>query len=98
MKQKGYDRQSLLDLAIIAGGSVDCAITICVKNGLSFSDDIVLDKEYETERLQDRDDSVLKIIDIENIRPATALSEIDITTCPFGGIGFMGIEIDFEVS
>ena len=31
------------------------------------------------------------------IRPATELSDEEIEAAPFGGIGYMGIEVDFMV-
>lgn len=98
MKQTGYDRESVLDLAVIAGGSLDCAISLCIKNDLCLSDDAVLGTEYDTDCLENLRDANKRVIDIEVIRPATALSEADVEACPYGGIGFMGIEIDFEVS
>ena len=43
------------------------------------------------------DNSVLARYEAQHIRPATELSSDEISMAPYGGIGFMGIEIDFVV-
>lgn len=35
---------------------------------------------------------------VERVAPATEASDEDRAACPYGGIGYMGIEIDFIVS
>lgn len=98
MKQIGYERGSVLDLALITGGSLDCIISVGLRNDVCISDDMVNGREYETDYLEGRNNEYKLVIDTEHIRPATALNPREISACPYGGIGFMGIEIDFEVS
>lgn len=94
----GYDRASLLDLAIISGGGMDCLFEFVSADVLSITDDVMIGRHYNAHGLSAIDPAVLKIVNDENIRPATAISPEDMCACPYGGIGFMGVEIDFEVS
>ena len=99
MKTTAKDRQTLLDIALISGGHVETALTLAETNGLSL-----------TARLEDGqglivpepvpggDVRTVRLYRAREIEPATEASEEDMTVCPYGGIGFMGIEIDFEVS
>lgn len=43
------------------------------------------------------DRRVLSRFSDDHVRPATEASAEDIARCPYGGIGEMGIEIDFEI-
>lgn len=95
---KGHDRASVLDMAYISGGNVDCAMSLCEENEMSLSDDVGLDQIYSCIRIDDTSAENLKRIREENIRPATALTTADMIACPYGGINYMGIEIDFVVS
>lgn len=98
MKPRGYERGSILDLAILSGGSLDCAMSVCEKNDVHITDDMEIGREYDTDLLDNKNDYYKRIIDEDGVKPATALSIADMAACPYGGIGFMGIEIDFEVS
>lgn len=95
---KGYDRGSVLDMALLLGGDIECAMSLCVENGLCLSDDLESGRMYSDCGLENVNPEWLKQIRQEGIKPATALSDTDRATCPYGGIGFMGIEIDFEIS
>lgn len=89
----------MLDLAIITGGHIETAMALAEANGISLS-----------ERLEDGtvltipepvpcgDGRTVELYTAQGLTPATEASEEDMTACPYGGIGFMGIEIDFEVS
>lgn len=94
----GYDRASVLDLAFLAGGSMECAISLCEENGICLTDDVEIDRAYSYDRISEIDKKCQKQIQEDSIKPATALSIDEIAVCPYGGINFMGIEIDFEVS
>jgi len=94
----GYDRASLLDLAIIAGGCIDCVFEFAALNSMSVTDDVLISRCYDASGLSMIDSEALKQVDIEEVRPATAIRPEDVPCCPCGGIGYMGVEIDFEVS
>ncbi|MBD5322619.1 MAG: hypothetical protein HDS01_07630 [Bacteroides sp.] len=44
------------------------------------------------------DTRTVELYKAHRVEPATEVSPEDIAACPYGGIGFMGIEIDFIVS
>jgi len=44
-----------------------------------------------------REESVVQELAADRIKPATAPSAEETEMVPYGGIGFMGIEIDFVV-
>lgn len=96
MKVKPLDRQSLLDIAIQTSGSVEAAFELAAKNDIAISEELARDAELETVAVADK--IVLSRYAARNLRPATELSPEDLEAVPYGGIGFMGIEIDFVVS
>lgn len=96
MKVKPLERQSVLDIAIQTSGGVEAAFALSVKNDIAISAEIARDAELETVVVVDK--TVLSRYEARNIRPATELSPEDLEAVPYGGIGFMGIEIDFVVS
>lgn len=96
MKVKPLDRQSLLDIAIQTSGSVEAAFELAAKNDIAISEELARDAELETVAVTDK--IVLSRYEARNIRPATEVSPEDMQRVPYGGIGFMGIEIDFIVS
>lgn len=96
MKVKPLDRQSLLDIAIQTSGSVEAAFELAAKNDIAISEELARDAELETVAVVDK--IVLSRYEARNIRPATEVSPEDMQRVPYGGIGFMGIEIDFIVS
>lgn len=96
MKVKPLDRQSLLDIAIQTSGSVEAAFELAAKNDIAISEELARDAELETVAVVDK--IVLSRYEARNIRPATEVSPEDMQRVPYGGIGFIGIEIDFIVS
>lgn len=94
----GYDRASVLDIAYICGGGVDCAMSLCEDNNMSLTDEIILGEEYSCARIDNVHVGNLKRINEDNVRPATALTADDMVACPYGGINFMGVDVDFIVS
>lgn len=94
---RGYDRASMLDLAIVCGGCADCAMELCLANDVSLTDTVEVGREYYTGTVSETDPGNLRHISEEGIRPATAITGRDMSECPYGGIGMMGIETDFVV-
>lgn len=95
MRVKPLDRQSVIDVAIQTSGSVEAAFALSAKNDISISEVIAPCTELETVEAADK--MVLSRYEAQKIRPATELTHEDIAVAPYGGIGFMGIEIDFVV-
>lgn len=90
------DRQSLLDVAIQTSGGVEAAVEMSVKNDLSITD--TLPDGVPIDTVAPVDKNVLARYEARDVRPATDLSAEDLATAPYGGIGYMGIEVDFIVS
>lgn len=89
------DRQSLLDITVQTSGSVEAAFDIAAANDVSMSEPLSAGVQIETVPAADR--TVLQRYTARQIRPATELSDEEIEAAPYGGIGYMGIEIDFLV-
>ena len=89
------DRQSLLDIAVQTSGVVEAAFDLAAANDASASEPLEAGAQLETAPVADK--MVLERYTARQIRPATELSDEEIEAAPFGGIGYMGIEVDFMV-
>lgn len=104
MEIKAKDRQTLLDIGLIYGGEAEAAMTIAIMNGLSLTDTLAEGQSIKVPDPPDPNTSgrnarrTVELYALERIDPATEISEDERAACPCGGIGFMGIEIDFKVS
>ena len=85
--------QSLLDIAIQCCGSAEAAYDIALLNNISITDDLAAGRELTIPASVNA--SVVTYYTQKGIRPATSLTDTDTV---FGGIDYMGIEIDFIVS
>ena len=72
------------------------ALGMSLKNDIPVSGELAPDVELETAPVVDK--LVLGRYEARGVRPATDISAEDLACVPYGGIGFMGIEIDFIVS
>lgn len=98
MKTTAKDRQTLLDIALRSGGHVETVLALAEANGLSLTASLAEGLELTVpEPVTGGDARTVRLYVARGIDPATEASAEDITACPYGGIGFMGIEIDFEV-
>lgn len=99
MKVRAMDRQSVLDLALQSCGSMESALALAVENGLSLTERLAEGQELTVrEPAENGDARTAALYRAHGIEPATEASPEDMAACPYGGIGFMGIEVDFEVS
>lgn len=99
MRIRVKERQTLLDIALMTAGTVAAAIEIAEANGLSLTDELSDGQELEIpEPTSEREARTVRRYGAQGIDPATEASADDLASCAWGGIGFMGIEIDFEVS
>lgn len=96
MNVKPLDRQSLVDLAVQTGGGVEAAFEMSAQNDIALSAPLTPQTELRTAAVVNK--AVQSRYQAQHIRPATELSAHDTATAPYGGVGFMGIEIDFIVS
>lgn len=87
------EKQSLLDIALQTGGAVEAGIALSFLKGISLTDDLEPGATVETVLASNA--NVVTYYTNKGIVPATALSNTDAS---FGGINYMGIELDFIVS
>ena len=85
MRSTIHSRQSLLDIAVQECGSVEAAFALSERNGIALTDDLAAGQELE-----------VTPEDMGKKRIVTALAA-DAALVPWGGLGFMGVEIDFIV-
>lgn len=99
MKIKAKERQTLLDIALETAGTVAAAFEIAEANGLSMTDALEDGQELEVpEPTSEREARTVRRYRAQGIEPATEAGAEAADICPYGGVGFMGIEIDFAVS
>jgi len=86
--------QCLFDIAIQETGTVENTIEIAVGNNMSVTDMLVPLANIDIPDSVDMESKVYKYYKALNLKPASDTS----TVKKLGGIGYMGIEIDFIVS
>lgn len=99
MKTTAKERQTLLDVALQTGGRTETALALAAANGLSVTDRLEDGQELTVpEPAEAGDARVVALYRAHGVEPATEASWEEMRACPYGGIGFMGVETDFEVS
>lgn len=99
MRTTAKDRQTVLDLAIATGGHIETAMALAAANDISLTDRLEDGQELTVpELVAGWDRRTVELYRAQGVEPASEASEEDMAACAYGGIGFMGIEIDFEVS
>lgn len=97
MRTTIHSRQSLLDIAVQECGTFEAAWELAERNGLALTDELTPGSVIDYLPEQIAAPQVVDRLAARRIRPATATTAGDAATAPWGGIGFMGIEIDFAV-
>ncbi len=98
MKMTVKERQTLLDVALIEYGSLETVMELAAANGVALTDELEDGQVLTIPATVDRDTRTVALYSVQRIKPATGLSGADLAACGCSGIGFMGIEVDFEVS
>ncbi|MBD5251395.1 MAG: LysM peptidoglycan-binding domain-containing protein [Barnesiella sp.] len=99
MKATVKERQTLLDIALLTGGHIETVFALAEANGMSITDQLEDGRVLTVpEPVEGGDTRTVELYKAHKIEPATEVSPDDMSACPYGGIGFMGIEIDFIVS
>ncbi|MBQ3657997.1 MAG: hypothetical protein II956_14345 [Bacteroidales bacterium] len=89
-------KQTLLDLALQTGGTAESAMELALINSRCLSDELEAGNEITLPDLpQNR--QMVKYYSVNGILPATGLKP-EFSGIVYGGINYMGIEIDFIVS
>ena len=86
------DRQTLLDVQLMACGTLDGVIDTCALNDMSLTDNLEDGQEIEVPTTTDN-----KVVDVymnKGYCPATA---VVVSVAP-GGVGYMSVGVDFVVS
>jgi len=99
MKVIAINNQSLFDIANQAFGNVDAAFAFALANGMSLTAEIAPGASIELpgdESLKNVDQS--NYFDKKKLATYVGLPIVGDLSPVFGGIGYMGIEIDFIVS
>jgi hypothetical protein len=90
MKKKALDNQSLPDLSLQESGTLEGVFDLAVANNLSITDALEPGAELATAEPLNR--KVYSYYTARNLHPATGTVDLP------GGIGYMGIEIDFMIN
>ena len=99
MKATVKERQTLLDDALQTGGHNETVLALAEANGMSITDRLEDGRVLTIpEPVESGDTRTVELYKAHKVEPATEVSPDDMSACPYGGIGFMGIEIDFIVS
>lgn len=70
----GYDRASILDLAMICGGTIECLIEFCALNSLSPTGTVIHGQPYMADVTENVDHRVLSrlVMTVSDRRPRRA--------------------------
>lgn len=100
MKAAVKDRQTVLDIALQTGGTLEAAMALALSNGISITEVLEEGQELTLPEapLTGGEARTVAIYRARGVEPATEASTEDVGACPYGGIGFMEIEKDFTVS
>lgn len=88
------DRQTLLDVLLMACGTLDGMIEACALNDISLTDDLEEGQNIEVGDIINS--KVLATYQMKGYCPATAIAVEGAKR--YGGIGYMAIGVDFIVS
>lgn len=98
MRSTVHSRQSLVDIAVQECGSFEAAFTLGERNGLALTETLEAGTELEYGPGDITNKQVVIGLAVRKAKPATAITAEDAAAAPWGGVGYMGIEIDFIVS
>ena len=93
MEAKTVTAQSLFDLAIQTGGTVESGFALALENDLSITGEINAGQSVDVNETQDK--QIVDYYRIKNIKPATFSGQEILT---LSGIGYMAIEENNIVS
>lgn len=89
-------RQSVLDLAVQESGSVEQTFLLATRNDISITEVLAIGSHLAC--VDVADGVVVNRYVVKGVKPATEISPEEMVIAPYGGINYMGIEIDFIVS
>jgi hypothetical protein len=89
--------QTLLDISIQDTGDIQRLFEIAVANNKSITEDLVIGDEITTPSAEVNLQDVVLSFSSTSHKPASGLSADDLLQLQ-GGIGYMGVQLDFKVS
>lgn len=92
MQTTVLEDQSLLDMTIQMGGSLESVFDLALQNNMSITNQIETGLSISLESISDN--RIVNYYNTNKLTPATAIVE----TQTKGGIGYMAVGIDFIVS
>lgn len=90
------DGQTLLDIVVQTTGSIEAVLEMAAINDISITDELKAGTSLVVSGVFNR--TVADYFRVNGIIPKTGIRQADVENAPYGGINFMGIEIDFIVS
>jgi hypothetical protein len=89
--------QCLLDLSMQLKGSIGALFDFAIANGISITDDLISGSTLWVPDTEIIDRRTFQTLRDESIIPSNAYTAEDLVAIK-GGIGYMGIQVDFRVS
>lgn len=92
MDLKTLNNQTLLDIAIQSGGSVNVVFDLAIENKISITDSLEAGKLLRYQTISEPE--IVNYYKSKGLHPTTGILE----TRKQGGVGYMAVGIDFIVS
>lgn len=92
---RSLDRQNVLDVALQYCGDIDVAFDLAAQNDMAITDEIPAGTTYKEPEIINN--GIVTRYAALRIMPATDLSAVDGEQLEYGGIGLMGIDINFMI-
>lgn len=89
--------QTVLDITIQEMGDIQALFIVALLNDIAITDDLILHKEIMVQEAAVNNLDIVGAFSSYSHKPASGLTAEDILELG-GGIGFMGIQLDFKVS
>jgi hypothetical protein len=89
--------QSLFDIALRETGSISTIFDIAQRNDLQITDELLSGQALDTSDIAVAGTMVINYYRTHNIHPATSIT-LQKEATKRGGVGYMGISIDFKIS
>lgn len=98
MQITAQNRQSLADKTIEGCGAVESIFEVADRNDMAITDDPITGQAIEVSPACVAKRQIVARLKAYGAAPATGITQSDADTCPYGGIGYMGIEYDLTVA
>ncbi|MBV8255008.1 MAG: hypothetical protein JO154_20575 [Chitinophaga sp.] len=90
-------QQCLFDIVLRESGAADAIFQMAQANDISITDELIGGQLLETTKVTPVNKSIITYYQQQQIFPGTSIT-LQSTSTARGGIGYMGIGIDFKIS